>query len=698
MKINKSLEMLNEKQKEAVLNKDKVCMVNASVGSGKTTVLTNKVLYVIDELKVPIDDIVCLTFTNKASNEIKERVNAIFENEIEMQYLGTFHSVAMKLLKTKLKIEELGFSSDFMVITPEEESELANELIEENSLNIKYKNKLTKRLEKFEYGITHYGIMKKDDDIEILVKLLKERKIKNNQMTFSDLINFSIFQLNKGYYKAKWVIVDEFQDCDSHQLDFINALSDENTHIFVVGDPNQVIYSWRGGNCNVFERFKNKYNCTELSLPINYRSSSSILDVAKVFLKNASSLEGIRDRGSKIAVKNHYDAFQEAQYLAEQIKQKVQSNELKYKDIAIFYRMQKQSEVLKQVFLKENIPYEISMKKTVNDIPVLRWFIKLLKFSINPNDIVSYYAVFCNDEFGKNLPKKLAKTKFKTGQDDGLLLKCKNFKAFLSDSDINQRLILDYFQIDKYLYPSSSEFEENKNYIVKFLNEIQKFAVENNVKGVEALINFLNSASLYGLDLLNEQVNLSSDSVKLMTLHASKGLEFKQVYIIGVNFGLIPISCKSIEEYEEEKRLFFVGITRAKDNLELSYYTNTNDVLVSSGPSSFISMIPRDLIEYSNDFVEHKSNLQSLKRSLFERKNAKMACESKTSETVEMETSKTEIAKIEEHCQNEFYIHKKYGVGEKVSETDDIITLKFKGYGEKSFYKMFNEVQKYEKN
>lgn len=241
MKTIEYLEKLNNEQKQAVLDTSQVCMVNASVGSGKTTVLTNKVLYILDELNVSTKDLVVLTFTNKAANEIKERVNTLFTNGIEMKFFGTFHSVAMKLLKEELKVEELGFTTDFTIITPEEEAELANEIIEENSLNIKYRKKIIKRLEKYEYGILNYGIMKENDDIEFLVKLLKERKIKENQMSFSDLLYFSIEQLNKGYYKAKWVVVDEFQDCDVHQLDFINALTDENTHIFVVGDPNQVI-------------------------------------------------------------------------------------------------------------------------------------------------------------------------------------------------------------------------------------------------------------------------------------------------------------------------------------------------------------------------------------------------------------------------------------------------------------------------
>ena len=679
MKIDEYLENLNNEQKQAVLDTSKICMVNACVGSGKTTVLTNKVLYIIDVLNVPTNDLIVLTFTNKAANEIKERVNDLFVNDIEMKFLGTFHSVAMKLLKEKLKIEELGFTSSFTIITPEEEAELANEIIEENGLNIKYRKKIIKRLEKYEYGILNYGIMKENDDIELLVKLLKERKIKENQMSFSDLIYYSIQQLNKGYYKAKWIVVDEFQDCDIHQLDFINALSNKDTHIFVVGDPNQIIYSWRGGNCNVFDEFKNKYKCTELSLPINYRSSTSILDVAKVFLKNDSALEGVRDIGNKIVINNHYDAFQEAQYLAEQIKNKITNNELQYKDIAIFYRMQKQSKIIEQVFQKESIPFDVSSRQTINEIPVLKWFIKLLKYSINNNDTVSYYSVFCNAEFGPNLPKVLAKMNLDYKQKTDLEIKCEKFKAFISENDITSENIYNFYDLDKYIYPSSSNFKENKNYIVKFVDEINKYSKENSLLGIDCIINFLNSSSLYGINFLNEEVNMSANSVKLMTLHASKGLEFKQVYIIGVNWGLIPICCKNDEEEAEEKRLFFVGITRAKDNLEMSYYTKTGSNLISSGPSRYITMIPRNLIANADDFVERKSNIQELKRSLFENKSKKYDINEDVKENKEL------------------YIHAKYGIGEKVSENDDIITIQFKGYGEKSFFKIFNEVKKYER-
>lgn len=276
------------------------------------------------------------------------------------------------------------------------------------------------------------------------------------------------------------------------------------------------------------------------------------------------------------------------------------------------------------------------------------------------------------------MSKILARINLDNKQKNELEIKCENFKSFLVKNETNIKSLYDYYELDKYIYPSSSTFEENKNYVIKFIDEIDKFSKENNLTGLDCIINFLNSSSLYGINLLNEQVNLSSDSVKLMTLHASKGLEFKQVYIIGVNLGLIPITCKNDEEEAEEKRLFFVGITRAKDNLEMSYYTNTNSNLISSGPSRYIAMIPCNLIANADNFIEHASNIQSLKKSLLENKHD----ENKNNEII--------------NANKELYIHNKYGIGEKTSEDADIITINFKGYGEKSFYKIFNEVKKYE--
>jgi DNA helicase-2/ATP-dependent DNA helicase PcrA len=280
MQYEEILEKLNEYQREAVLDESEACIVNANVGSGKTTVLISKIIYLHYAKGVSYKDMIVLTFTNKAANEIKERLTDLdssiaFE---ELEGFGTFHSVALNLLKNKLPIEKLGYTKDFIVIEPEEEIDMAMKLIQEEKLVVKYKNRLKKRLEEAMWVTAEEDkVSKYNDDIFKLAQLLKEEKAKQNKMTFSDLLENANVLLEDFKLEPKWIIIDEVQDSDKLQLDFIDKLKGLSTRLFAVGDPNQVIYSWRGSSLLAVYTLKHRYNARELSLPINYRSSSSIL-------------------------------------------------------------------------------------------------------------------------------------------------------------------------------------------------------------------------------------------------------------------------------------------------------------------------------------------------------------------------------------------------------------------------------------
>ncbi|NLC26775.1 MAG: ATP-dependent helicase, partial [Fastidiosipila sp.] len=410
------LSNLNDYQIQAVLDDSPACLVNAQVGSGKTTVLIAKVFYLNKVKEVSFKDMIVLTFTNKAANEIKERIKNFDESvdEKEMPYFGTFHSVALKMMRTILPVEELGYTQDFSVIDPDEEAEIAERLISTNGIRIKYESKLRRRLELAEQGKFLYANMKYEDDIQTLIKWLQEDKIQQNKMSFNDLINNAKILAKKAAYRPQWIIIDEFQDSNEMQLEFIRALAGNQTKIFTVGDPNQIIYSWRGSIQNVFSSFKNEFNANELSLPINYRSCTTILEVAKCFLVSNSDLSGLREQGSKITIRNHYNPFNEAQYLCDSIADIVsQGNQ--HKDIAILYRLQRQSSTLKDAFDKCGIPYEISMRKTLKDIQVLAWFISLIRFSVNNNDIESAINVITNIKYGEHFPNFEIKNEFKGG-------------------------------------------------------------------------------------------------------------------------------------------------------------------------------------------------------------------------------------------------------------------------------------------
>lgn len=671
---------LNEYQKEAVFDDSEACIVNANVGSGKTTVLISKIIYLHYEKQVDYKDMIVLTFTNKAANEIKERLLKL-DNKIsaeELDGFGTFHSVALNLLKNRLPIEQEGYTKDFAVIEPDEEMDMAMELIQENHLIIKYKNRLKKRLEQ-EMASVRGNILtsKYKDDIHKLVQLLKEEKKKQNKLTFSDLLSVSNRLLTDYSFKAKWIIVDEAQDTDRIQLEFIEKIKGADTKLFAVGDPNQVIYSWREGSTNTFYLLRNKFSAKELTLPINYRSSTSILQVAKCFLGNRSKLLGIREEGSKIVVKNHYNPFHEAEYMAEKIRD-LHNQGVEYREIAVFYRVQNQSHIFERIFKKENIPCEVSLKKTIRDIPVLNWMMRILRFSTNSEDTSSAYYVLTDSFYGENLSETVARKvikamKEKKETESKLLERMLHFKEKCSDV-VNSKEIYDYFHFDTYIKPTSATYVEDREAIYTLLDIIIEYGLENEMDFVTGLKDFLNSSALYGVNILQKDISNESDSVKLMTLHASKGLEFQYVFIVGINYGLIPLLTRGFEE-EEERRLFFVGITRAKDYLELSYYTNPENSRVMSGASRYLDMIPRKLIKKEMEETIEVS-LQDL------RKEVEEARRNRGKELADNEIDDVDTSLV-------WVKHEKYGKGTVVSDNDDIIAVNFENYGEKEFVKAF---------
>jgi DNA helicase II / ATP-dependent DNA helicase PcrA len=688
MQYEKTLEKLNEYQRDAVLDGSQACIVNANVGSGKTTVLIAKIIYLHYAKGISYKDMIVLTFTNKAANEIKERLISSDSSvtEEELSGFGTFHSVALSLLRNRLSLEKLGYRKDFLVIEPEEELDIALQIIQGEKLQIKYKNRLIKRLEEaMLIQKEEEKVSKFNDDIFKLVKMLKEEKIKQNKMTFSDLLEMANTLLEDSQLQPKWIIIDEVQDCDKLQLNFIHILKGVNTRLFAVGDPNQVIYSWRGSSGHVVYTLKHKYSAKELSLPINYRSSSCILEAAKRFLENGDNLMGVRDSGNKITLKNHYNPFNEACYLVDKIRE-IHNSGVPYKEMAIFYRTQNQSQVFEDVFSKEGIPYEVSLKKNLRDIPVLNWVIRLLRFSVNNNDVTSGIFVLSNKDYGERVTEKEAVKIVREEKTDKseMLIKMKEFTGKCAGIT-NSKELYDYFEFDKFLRPTASTFKEDKASICSLLDIILNYVKEKGMGFLEGLTDFINSSALYGVNILKKDISSEVDSVKLMTLHASKGLEFSYVFITGVNYGLIPLQTRNEEEEEEERRLFFVGITRAKDNLELSYYTNPDFYRATAGESRFIRMIPQHLIQ--NDAVESEVvNLKDLKKQIQKAReeNKEILYEEAFEETSGPSENQITIKQVS---------HKKYGTGKVLKEDDMMIEVEFENYGIKEFMKAFSELE-----
>ena len=697
---------LNQYQMEAVLDESPACVVNANVGSGKTTVLIAKILYLHYEKSVPLEDMVVLTFTNKAADEIISRLRKKEPGLSREQVMGfgTFHSAALHLLKHQLSLEQTGWNREFTVISPDEEADLAAEVIAEQKLTVKYKNRLKKRLEQEYPGyVRGKESSRYRDDLFRLFPLLEEEKKRQNKMSFSDLLRVSAVLLRAGEWHPQWMIVDEVQDSDAQQIEFLEALKGKDTRLFAVGDPNQVIYSWRGTGENMFYLLKHRFAAKELSLPVNYRSSASILEAANRFLQSGAGIQSSRGAGGKIVVKNHYDPFQEAEYLAGRIRALHDAGRA-YGEIAVFYRLQKQAELLKKVLERQRIPCEVSVRKTVRDIPVLNWLIKVLRFSVNPADGQMGMEALADPQYGEKCTRAKAKKIIQEQKRESVLL-YRRIAEFQEQEEWKKSEtvpgaaeVFAYFGLKEALHPTASSYYEDEKLVLKLLEKICRYCREKDCGLIDGTREFVNRSALYGVNLLSgdgetEESDFTGnhdeignatflrDTVKLMTLHASKGLEFETVFLIGMNQGLIPLHSQSFEQEEEERRLFFVGITRAKDELELSYYTNPGEPGISGEYSRYLRMLPPHLLEWEElrSEGEKRSNLQQLRREVQEQIREK-----KEQEQKEQEPQKNTAVK--------YARHPKYGAGILVSEDEMMVEVEFEGYGRKQFLKAFGEV------
>lgn len=579
------LGQLNPEQREAVLDRSLTCVVNANVGSGKTTVLVAKLLYLRHMENIRFDRMIVLTFTHKAAEEVRRRLEER-EGSLapeELSGFGTFHSVAYRFLKQFLPVEELGYTREFTVLLPEQELELARELIRREGLRIKYPARLPRRLEaavrlgrRGRDSVEGKRLDKLQDDIWLLAETLEREKRQRNTMTFRELLVHGEALLRKYPIAPDWIVIDEVQDSDGQQLAFLDALRGRDTRLFAVGDPNQIIYGWRGSSINACFTLAHRYGARELSLPMNYRSGSRILEAAGRFKQYGDRLRGSRESEGRVRIRQAYDPLGEAYYLAEQIR-RLRESGVAAGQIAIFYRLQAQAELLADVFERERIPHQVVTRRE---------------------------------------------------RDSG--------ETYLEEQGI----------------------------------------------------------SLYEEDNRESACRESSQApdVRLMTLHASKGMEFTHVFIIGVNYGLIPLRSSGFEEEEEERRLFFVGMTRARDFLELSYYLQPGMPGVVSGESRYLQMIPGRLVERV-DYIPGmpKAGFPEAKTD----KEGDRVPQTPPGESTRRETSENSAEST--GGQDSFgeqgiprrIRHPKYGEGTVLEENEEKVTVDFGELGVKSFLKDF---------
>lgn len=603
------LQGLNEEQQQALLQIDGAVLVTAGAGSGKTRLLTHRIAYLISELQVSPYNILAITFTNKAAKEMKDRVEKMIEGG-DRVWISTFHSMCAKILR--MDIEKLGdYDSNFSIYSDQDTDKLFKQICakynierEEKRKNISYH---INNLKNNNMTMTEYKKMYEYlDDIETIEHIYYDYQAelrKANALDFNDLMNvtYQLFKqcpevLEKYAKRFKYVLVDEFQDTNTIQYDLVKMLTSVHKNIFVVGDEDQCIYTWRGANfANIFDFQKDFENVKLFKLERNYRSTKKILNLANKLIKNNKSrmeknLWTENFDGAEIATKNVYDEKEEAEAVAREIYDLVQNHGYKYSDFAVLMRLNALTLPFEERFLAYNIPHRIYGGFKFYERAEIKNLISYLRLFTNPRDDISFERIinFPKRGIGESALKSLKEEANIYGESllnillrDDLDLSLSTMKKFESFKSAYLMLREDYEKMSltdfvkqlirefniKSAYNSNSEEDINRLLnIDMFVSQVEDFENKNDSA---SLVQFLESISLIS-DI--DGMDNAGNCVTIATIHSVKGLEFRYVFIVGLEEKIFPISraFDNNEEMEEERRLMYVAITRAKENLMLT--------------------------------------------------------------------------------------------------------------------------------
>lgn len=555
---------LNSQQQQAVSYINGPSVILAGAGSGKTRVLIYKVIYLVKDLKINPLSIVMVTFTNKAGGEMKERISNIAKIR-KLGFVGTFHSFCANILRRHA--DYLGYSNNFLIYDEDDQLTLIKEIIKEISPE-KYtphyflsriseaKNQLIPSGSYLDYFSSFYNL----ELVNLVYKKYQKRLIKNNAMDFDDLLMNTVFLFQEKKtilenYQQKFLhfLVDEFQDTNHAQFTLIKLLGKKYNNVTVVGDFSQSIYSWRGAEITNLRKFQEAYPQSKIFyLEENYRSTANILDFAfKVISKNTTHpilhLRTSNKEGEEIFFYEAENEEDEAVFVVRTIK----SLPFPYSSCAVLYRTNAQSRIIEEAFLHFGVPYVLIGGTRFYERREIKDILAYLKLLINPKDEISLKRV-------RNLGKKRFEA-FKTAFN--------HLRGEL-ERKTTVELIEEIFSVTDYLSLFHLEDEEDYSRLEN-LKELKSVALN-----FPRLLDFLQQVALVESEYFDkEKAAKDKNSVKLMTLHAAKGLEFDVVFIVGVEEGILPHSRSVDDQFqlEEERRLFYVGITRAKKRLYITY-------------------------------------------------------------------------------------------------------------------------------
>jgi len=705
------LDPLNPQQKRAVTTDPGPVLVLAGPGSGKTRVLTHRAAYLIGELGVQPYHVMAVTFTNKAAEEMRERVAELLGRKIHGLTLGTFHATCARILRAEA--DHLPVDANYVIYDADDQKRVVKRVIRDLDLDDKryrpasvHAQISAGKNELFlpeEYPISTY----RDEVIARIYQEYHNTLLTSNAMDFDDLLLWMAVLLSdvpeireKYARRFQHILVDEFQDTNMAQYTLLNHLASFHQNIFVVGDSDQSIYRWRGADYRNVMRFESDYPEAEvILLERNYRSTQTILDVAMAVIdrnpnRTRKSLFTDRGEGRRVIVQELYDDREQAEYVVQTIANLVSTKKASLGDFAIMYRTNAQSRLLEEAFLSANIPYKLVGAQRFYGRREVKDIIAYLRLITNPDDIVSLSRIISTPPRGIGTktyaslrtqaqrlditpgqlllrladPEAEVHERFSNRADRVLTAFGSRLKAWHQESkslppvEIIDR-VLDDVDYRTYIEDGTDEGKDRWENVM----ELRRLASEYQTVG---LIQFLED-----ITLISDQDTIEDDvqAPTLLTLHAAKGLEFKRVFIVGLNDGVLPHkrSFEDPEEMQEERRLFYVGITRTEDQLYLSHALNqyTYGYMEPSEPSRYYRDIPPDLREEGGQ--QRLGEFQTVQRH---------------DQASWRQTSRKEQPKVEKkHHPGQKVDHPQWGSGmvlnSKIQDDDEVVDVYFDEVG-----------------
>ncbi|MGL5750999.1 MAG: DUF3553 domain-containing protein [Paraclostridium sp.] len=732
------IDSLNPAQREAVLKTEGPVLILAGAGSGKTRVLTTRIAHLMQDKGVHPSNILAITFTNKAATEMRERVEDTIDVDVKDMWITTFHSCCVRMLRKD--INKIGYNRSFVIYDSPDQLTLVKDCLKELNLSDKVFEPKTvisyisaakdKLLSPQQYKDIHRSDARMSKVADVYT-LYQDRLKRNSALDFDDLIIKTVELLKQeesvlAYYrnKFKYIMVDEYQDTSKAQYEFIKLLAKEHQNICVAGDDDQSIYGWRGADIRNILEFERDYESVHVvKLEQNYRSTQVILDAANTVISNnierkRKKLWSEQKDGEKIKIQVNADEMEEAEFVADTIGRMHRRENKSFKNFAVLYRANAQARAVEDALNRSQIPYNIYGGTKFYERKEIKDLVAYLRLLQNVQDDISLKRII-------NVPKRGIGLRTIEKIEDRASLKQESIFSVLLDIDTNSdistkarasingfvdlvgtlRVIKDAYSVSK-LIEKVLDVTGYLDELEKDKNEESQDRIDNLKEFISIAIEFENTSEEKDLETFLTNVALTStssedeenDKVSLMTIHTSKGLEFPVVFLVGMEEGLFPIAraVRSMveSEIEEERRLCYVGITRAKKELYMTL-TKKRTLYGKTNPSiqsRFMEELPKECIEKLNEEENELSYSKANYNILDKYKQKYMNSVNKSSVATKINATVKETnpeSNLDDIKLGSKVHHPKFGVGTVVAAVGSDLTIAFNNQGIKKINKEY---------